>query len=144
MSRKPILLREILQSFCGQFFGFQICIFHFNLFNDVLTFSTEEAVSTAYFRVRMLHALNPSSILRGYGHFVISKASFMISGASFILALNVSIAIFGNYCHEFWRNLLLQEVHETLNCGFGMQFLGLCHVCDLYRYLNVDFETSNN
>ena len=55
---------------------------------------TKAAVSTAYFRVRMLHALNPNSFQRGYGHFVISKASFMISEASFILTLIVSISIF--------------------------------------------------
>ena len=43
----------------------------------------------------MLRDLNLNSFLRGYGHAIMSKTSFMISGANLISTLNVSIS---NFC----------------------------------------------
>ena len=53
------------------------------------------AVSIPYLAWRMFREVNLNSFLRGYGHAIMSKTSFMISGANLILTLNVSIS---NFC----------------------------------------------
>ena len=54
-----------------------------------------------------------------------TKTLSIFSGASFILTLNsvFQYAISVNYGHEFRRNRLLQEFHQTLNYGFDIQFV---------------------
>ena len=41
---------------------------------------TKAAVSVPYFTGQMFCVINLNSFLRGYGHFIMSKFSFMISG----------------------------------------------------------------
>ena len=105
--------------------------------------STKAAVSVSYLKVRMFHDLNLSSFLRGYEHSRMSKTSFMISGASFILTLNI---LTGNFCKitamSFEGTVFLQEVYQALNYGFHIQFLRLLHECDLFGYLVSDCEIS--
>ena len=57
---------------------------------------TKVAVSIPYLTVRMFRDSNLNSFLRGYRHSIEFKTSFMISGASFILTLNISIS---NFCN---------------------------------------------
>ena len=80
--------------------------FDLDSFSDVLFFSslgilvhilepTKAAVLISYLTVPMFRDLNPILFLRGYRHFIKSKMSFIIPGASFTLILNISMS---NFC----------------------------------------------
>ena len=99
----------------GSFLASKVFIFDLKWFSNVLSFSslgimvhslepTKAAVSIPYFTVRMFYDLNLNSFLRGYQHSIKSKTSFMISGASFILTLNISMS---NFCKL--RSWILKE-----------------------------------
>ena len=90
----------------------------------------------------MFRDFNLRSFLSGYGHSMMSKTLFMISGANFILTLTISISKFCKLGSWILKKHLSQEVHQTLNCGLDIRFLKLFYECDLYGYLISDCEIS--
>ena len=76
----------------------------------LLPVNYHQAASIPYLVVQMFRDLNLNSFFRGYGHSIMSKILFMISGAFSILTLNISIS---NVCKLRSRSRLLQEVHQA-------------------------------
>ena len=117
-------LKVDIAVFAWQFSGFQVFIFDSRSFSDVLSFSslgilvhilepTKAAGSVPYLTVRIFRDLNLNSFLSGYRHSIKSKTSFMISGASFILTLNISMS---NFCKlQLWISKEPSFAKSSLN-----------------------------
>ena len=89
----------------------------------LLPVNHHQAASVPYIVVQMFRDLNLNSFFRGYGHSIMSKISFMISGAFSILTLNISIS---NVCKLRSRGRLLQEVHQATPVVALQIFYALC------------------
>ena len=140
----------ILQSLHGQFSSFQVFIFDLNSFSDALSFSLlgklfnilePTRVSILSLTVRMFRDLNLSLFLRGYQNSIKSKTSFMISGVSFILTLNISKS---NFCElRLWILKELSFAKSSLNVELWSWYAILKALeCNLYGCLIYDSETS--